>query len=194
MAAPQQPAAAADEGIDIIKFFLGVMSLLTVFVALFAAYNWSKARRLAEEVEQDQLDLVSIQSMAKKPDFLELVSRDHLYSGVRDITSQDFGNFLLERAGQMNLKLSNFRSVGRGSEQLERKGYVKQGYQFSIDDPPQPLKVIVLYLYWLQGSWPGLKIESLALERARPKRRGETAEGWEATVTASIFRFDESER
>lgn len=172
-----------DEGIDILRFFLGVMSLLTVFVAGFALYNWSKASSLEADVKRDLVELVQIQSKAKNPEFLNMVAQDAQYNSYAEVKTKDFARFLNDAARQLNLELQSFTSAGGPSS--ARRTFDEQGYKFTIDK--QPLDVIVAYLWYIQGSWPGLKIKDLSISEVKG-RRGEPSPGWRATATASIFR------
>jgi hypothetical protein len=179
-----------EDGVDIVKFFLGVMSLLTVFVALIAAYNWSKVKTYAEEVDSDEVDLGTIQRVAGDKQFLELVARNQFFKGIEDVTSKDFGRHLTDAAEAMKLELKGFKQVGQGSAGAAlRQTFDRQSYEFTLDQ--QPLEVIVSYLWYLQGSWPGLKIENLTITEARSKQGWA---GWTAQVTASIFRPKEQAR
>jgi len=178
-------AETDDDGIDIVKFFLGVMSLLTVFVALFAAYNWSKARALEEEVQADQVDLESIERLAGDKAFLELVTRNKLYKNVEAITSKDFGRHIEEAATRWKVKLQSSNAVSSRGSASVRSTYDKKSQQFTVAN--DDLARLVDYLWYLQGSWPGLKIESLSLQKARG-RRGKAPTGWQMTATASIFK------
>ena len=72
------PPQKHEEGMDILKFFIGVMSLLTVLVAGFAGYNWSKASTLEEEVDAAQESLRTVQKIAGNPDFKKAVARSKL--------------------------------------------------------------------------------------------------------------------
>ncbi|MHC4392888.1 MAG: hypothetical protein ACYTFT_17615 [Planctomycetota bacterium] len=179
MADPQE------EGIDIIKFFLGVMTLLTVFVGAFAVYNWSASTKLAETVRNEEVDLGLLKKDASEKALLDTVARSQTYAGLEDFGNQDFGQFLTEKASQMDLTLQRSTTVGGGRQNAGKAALAKISRQFSIDD--QPLDVIVAYLWFIQGSWPGLKVEALNLSESRG-RRGEETYRWNAQITATIFR------
>ncbi|MFC1706405.1 hypothetical protein ACFL59_06210 [Planctomycetota bacterium] len=176
--------ADVEEGIDIIKFFLGVMTLLTVFVAGFAVFNWSKAQNLTEEVESEERSYRSVKKIAREKEFLNQVARLQTFGASEKITSKDFGRFLQETAAELNLQLTRFRSVGSGGS-LSKKGFTKQSYEFSIEK--QRLDVIVAYLWYIQAVWRGLKVEELLVKKPTLRRDAEFP-GWEAKAIASIFK------
>ena len=174
-----------DEGIDIVKFFLGVMTLLTVFVAGFAIYNWSKAKQFEAEVQEEEYAYRDMQKIAGKKEFLEKVSRFKTLDVNAKVTADDFGRFLTDQAKDMNLSLNRFRSVGTGGTAVT-KGFTKSSYEFSIDK--QNLQLITAYLWYIQAFWRGgLKIEAITLKETS-RRRGDPFAGWDATATASIFK------
>ena len=45
-------ADGKEEGLDVLKFFIGVMTLLTLFIAGYAGFTWSQVSILAEQVGQ----------------------------------------------------------------------------------------------------------------------------------------------
>jgi hypothetical protein len=177
-------AQGKDEGMDILKFFIAVMSLLTVFVAGFAGYNWSKAAALAEQVEQDEQNLKDIEALAGKQDFKMQVARAKIAREQIDIRTADLQRYLTDSATKMGFSLKTNEPVG-GAAGVSQQGYVKKSYKIVIER--QTLEVIGDYLFWIQASWPGLKIEELNV-REVPVKKGEPFAGWQATVLVSTFR------
>lgn len=179
-------AAQRDEsGIDVLKFFIGVMSLLTVIVAGFAGYNWSRAAALAQAVEADELRLAEVEKLASDRTLLEMIARDRAQQGEIDSSKEDLGQFLNTSATLMKLQLQNFRAVGSGAAVPGQQRYVKKSYQFAIER--QPLEVIADYLFYVQAKWPGLKVEKVSI-REVPVKKGEHFAGWQASVLVSAFR------
>lgn len=172
-----------DEGVDILKFFIGVMALLTVLVAGFAGYNWSKADALAEEVEASEDALEHIKRIAGNADFKRAVARAQIEKSQVDVTKADLVRFLTDAA---TLQRFSVRIEAKGGGLASsQQGYLEKTYAITIEK--QTLEVIADYLFNIQANWPGLKIKELSIKEA-PTRASESFAGWNAVVNVSIFR------
>jgi hypothetical protein len=176
-------AKSDQDGLDILRFFIGVMALLTVFVAGFAAVKFAEAESLREEVEQAENDYANVQRIGQRKTFLEAVAREASMQEQIDPEKQDLAQYLQEVARKINLTLERFRPEGGGSTGPGRR-YLKKSIRFNIE--LQPLEVIVDYLWYLQATWPGLKVEELSL---KPQKTREGAfQGWNAQVLVTTFK------
>jgi hypothetical protein len=174
-------AAKHEDGMDILKFFIGVMSLLTIFVAGFAGYNWSAAAALEEQVVQNEEDLRQIEKIAGNADFKMGVARAALSKEI-DPKNTDLGRFLTDAATTNNCALKSDVKEGGG---VTPGGLVRLSHRIVIER--QTLEVIGDYLFYIQAKWPGLKIEEIVVSEVAVKK-GEPFAGWQATVLVSIFR------
>ncbi|GIW71535.1 MAG: hypothetical protein KatS3mg102_1077 [Planctomycetota bacterium] len=180
-------AGQPHEGIDLLRFFIGVMALLTVFVAGFAAIKFAEAESLRQAVAREEVNYANLRRVASSREFLEAVAREAAMQGQVDTETKDLGQFLQEVAGAIGLRLDNFRPEGGGSTGPGRR-FLKKSIQFTIER--QPLAVITDYLWFLQAKWPGLKVEELTIREA-PRRQNEPFMGWQATVLVSVFKAKE---
>jgi hypothetical protein len=176
--------AQSEEGMDILKFFIAVMSLLTVFVAGFAGYNWSKATALAEQVDADAANLVAIEKIAGNAEFKAAVARAKLAREQVDTRTADLQRFLTDSATKLGISLKTNEPVG-GAAGVGHPNLIKKSYKIVIER--QTLEVISDYLFWVQASWPGLKIEELVVTEV-PVKKGDPFAGWTAQVLISTFR------
>jgi hypothetical protein len=175
--------AKEEEGLDILKFFIGVMSLLTIVVAGFAGYNWSNAEALAERVEEEASNAEQVKKIAGNADFKMAIARSRVAKEL-DTRTADLGRFLTEAATLMRFSLKSNVAEGGGAGSMQR-GYVKKSHRITIER--QSLEVIADYLFYVQANWPGLKIEELSVKEAATKK-GEPWQGWTATVLVTIYR------
>ncbi len=171
-----------DEG-DILKFFIGVMALLTIVVAGFAGFNWTNAVELEEQVAGAERELAQVKRIAGDPELKLAVARA---AAARDVDTRtaDLGRFLTEAATINRFSLKGNIAEGSGAGAGQR-GYVKKSHRITIER--QTLEVIADYLFYIQAKWPGLKIEEITVNEA-PVRKGEPWAGWNATVLVTIYR------
>jgi len=172
--------AKPQEGMDILKFFIGVMTLLTLFVAGFAGFNWSKAEGLRAQVGAAQASYNEVKRIAADPTFKELVARDREMKGFDTASSENFGQFLATLGSRLGIDSAR-KSEGGGTPQ---GGYFKVSYRITMTK--QPLAQIVDYFYRCQLEWPGLKVETLQVTAATTTRGA--FEGWNVNALVSIFK------
>lgn len=172
--------AKPQEGMDILKFFIGVMTLLTLFVAGFAGFNWSNAEALRDQVAASQVSYDQVKRIAGDATFKELVAREREMKGVGDASSENFGQFLATLGSRLQVESSR-KSEGGGTPQ---RGYIKVSYRIQMQR--QPLASIVEYFYRCQLEWPGLKVETLQVTAATTTRG--QFEGWNVNALVSIFK------
>ena len=79
---------------------------------------------------------------------------------------------------------SNLPPATAGGATGPGRRYLKKSIRFNIE--LQPLEVIVDYLWYLQATWPGLKVEELNLKPQ--KTREGTFQGWNAQVLVTTFK------
>ncbi len=171
------------DGIDVLRFFIGVLALLTVFVAGFAVVKYAEIQSLREEVARAEADYANMQRVAGNERFLRAIAREASMQAQVDPDKQDLAQYLTSVAETIQLTLENFRPEGGGVAGPGRK-YLKKSIRFRIRQ--QPLEVIVDYLWYLQASWAGLKVEELHLQ---PKTsRDGTFLGWDAQVLVTTFK------
>lgn len=173
-----------EDGMDILKFFIGVMSLLTIFVAGFAGYNWSAAEALDTQVTRDEESLRDIMKLAGKPEFKTAVARSGLAKEV-DPRKTQLGLFLTDSAKKLGFELASNNSEGGGSSGGAPPGFLRLSNKITIQK--QSLEVIADYLFYVQASWPGLKIEQIDVNEMPGSKEGAFL-GWNASVQVSIFR------
>jgi hypothetical protein len=87
-------------------------------------------------------------------------------------------------AARMDMKLAHYEQVP--SAGFKREGFDKISYRFVIDR--QTLKVVTDYLFYLQLSWPGLKIEEITVQEAQRTKKDEPFPDWKTTVLVSIYK------
>jgi len=177
-------ARQSEEGMDILKFFIAIMSFLTVLVAGMAGYNWSRATSLAEEIEGDLARLEQVKKIAGSKDFKDMVAKDLASKDLVDVLNQDLGQYLQQVATGMNLTLVNYEKVSSGGQ--KQQGFSKFSYRFTIDK--QPLSKATDYLFHLQRAWPGLKIEEIQVQEAQRLKKDDPFPDWKTTVLVSVFR------
>ncbi|RME71837.1 MAG: hypothetical protein D6776_09675 [Planctomycetota bacterium] len=170
------------EGIDLLRFFIGVMALLTVFVAGFAIVKYAEIQSLRADVARAEVDYANVRRVGRSRRLLEAIAREASMQVQVDPDKQDLAQFLQQVASSIDLQLDDFRPEGSGGSRNKR--YLKKSIRFSIRQ--QPLEVIVDYLRYVQSSWPGLKVEELTL---KPKQsRDGTFLGWDATALVTAYK------
>jgi hypothetical protein len=178
-------SAPSDDGMDILKFFIAIMSFLTVLVAGLAGYNWSRATSLDEEIDGDVRQYESIEKIASDDEFKKMIARDRANKDQVDVLKKDLGQFLNDTATRMNIQLANFEKMGATG--LRQQGFDKFSCRFMLDKVE--LSTVVEYLFYLQLAWPGLKIEKMTVtESPKMKKDDPVFPGWRVQVTVSIFR------
>lgn len=173
-----------EEGMDILKFFIAIMGFLTVLVACMAGYNWSRATSLAEEIDGDLGILEQVKRLGSSKDLKEMIAKEEASKDLVDVINQDLGQHLQQTAARMQIQLMNYEKVNAAG--FRDKGYDKISYRFTIDR--QPLKVVTDFLFYLQLSWPGLKIEEITVQEAQRLKKDDPFPDWKTTVLVSIFR------
>ncbi len=191
-AAPAAASAAAsaagkpphEDGMDILKFFIVIMAFLTVLVAGMAGYNWSKAAALEEEIEENVIDLDSMKTKAESKQLRDMIAKDRANKETVDVLKKDLGQHLQETVARMGLA---FLTVERqGAAGFRQQGFDKTSYKFTLDKVT--LEAVTEMLWYLQLSWPGLKIEEMSVQEAMRLKKDDPFPNWKVTVTVSIFR------
>ena len=177
-------AKAQDDGMDILKFFIAIMSFLTVLVAGLAGYNWSRATGLAAEIEDDDATLKAIERLASSKDLREMIAKDRANKDQVDVLKKDLGEHLQQTAAKMGIQFATFEKMGAMG--FRQQGFDKISYKFTLDK--LELSVVTEFLFYLQASWPGLKIEDLAIGEAAKLKKEDPFPNWKTIVTVSIFR------
>jgi hypothetical protein len=194
--APANPRPPQEDGMDILKFFIAIMSFLTVLVAGLAGYNWSRATGLADEIADDQASLEAMERVAANPEFREMIAKDRANKDQVDILKKDLGQFLNDTATRMGVQLMNFEKMGAMG--FRQQGYDKFSCRFVLAPPSSsatpglPFEAAVNYLFYIQAAWPGLKIEEISTQEAPHAKKDETFPNWKTTVLVSIFRPKET--
>jgi hypothetical protein len=168
---------------DILRFFIGVMTLLTLFVAGFAGYNWSKAEALREEVALAEVNYDRTKKMAGAVEFRRNVAKDRELKDFDQASTEKFSQFLSTMATRMNIIPKEIRPEGAPGGSI-RGNYIRVSYNVVLER--QPLAGVIEYLYRLQLEWPGLKIEQLTVQEVVKGK--EDFEGWNVTALVSTFR------
>src|SRR5207249_2652469 len=140
---------------------------------------------LEEQVGHDEENLHEIMKLAGKPEFKTAVARSRLAKEV-DPRNADLGRFLTDSATKLGFALKSNTSEGGGGGAGAPPGFVRKSNQIVIEK--QTLEVIADYLFYVQASWPGLKIEEITVTEQPGVKKGEGFQGWLATVRVSIFR------
>lgn len=176
--------AQVDDNFDVVKLFVGVMGLMTVFVAALAIVQIVEAQNLREDVGYLQVDYESIRKIAGDAKFRELQAQHYATEAQRDTSSRDLGDYIRQQAAAAGLELADFERVDSGGRSTQR-AYLKNSVKFAIHR--QPLEVIVTYLWYMQADWAGLKVEKLSIRETR-RKKDDPFDYWSATVTLSAFR------
>ncbi len=182
MAAPARPPH--EDGMDILKFFIAIMSVLTVLVAGMAGLNWSRATGLASEIEDQQATLEMMKGIAKSKELRDMIAKDRASKDLVDVLKKDLGEHLQQTASRMGISLIEFKKEGAAG--LRQQGFDKISYRFTLDR--LRLEVVTEYLFYLQASWPGLKIEEITASEAQRLKKDDPFPEWKTTVLVSIYR------
>jgi len=178
------PRASHEDGMDILKFFIAIMSFLTVLVAGMAGYNWSRAGQLEQELESAKDTLDEMTRLAGNKEFLEMIAKDNASKDLVDVLKKDLGEHLQQTASRMGISFTTFEK--QGAQGFRQQGFDKISYKFTLDK--LNLDAITEFLFYLQLSWPGLKIEDLTIAESRAAKKDDPFPGWKTTVLVSIFR------
>jgi hypothetical protein len=182
--AAANPRPPQEDGMDILKFFIAIMSFLTVLVAGLAGYNWSRATGLAAEIDDDNDALEALKKLAGNKELREMIAKDRANKDQVDILKKDLGQFLNDTATRMGVQLSNFEKMGAMG--FRQQGYDKFSCRFTLDK--LPFEAAVEYLFYIQAAWPGLKIEEISTQEAARAKKDDPFPNWKTTVLVSIFR------
>ena len=185
MAAPRAATPAHEDGMDILKFFIAIMGFLTLLVAVMALLNWSRATDLRAEIEEDESNLEAIQKLASNKEFRDLIAKDRASKDLVDVLKKDLGEHLQQTAAKMGISFLSFSREGAGGGRAQQ-GFDKISYKFTLDK--LRLEVVTEFLFYLQLSWPGLKIEGIIVAEASRVKKEDDFPNWKTTVTVSIFR------
>ena len=180
-------AEGKEEGLDVLKFFIGVMTLLTLFIAGYAGFTWSQVSILADQVESDQKGLDQLLTIGADPDFRMALARQAAQARSGPVNTSDLQRFLVESSEKLSFQLKSIDPVGsQGGGGFGQQNYVKKAYKLSIEK--QSMEVIADYLFYIQATWPGLKIEELLVHPAPKPNKDAAWQGWNAEVLVSTFR------
>jgi len=175
--------APHEDGMDILKFFIAIMGLLAVLVAGMAVYNWTRVSDLESEVEDQQATLTLMRELAEKKELREMISKDRASKDLVDVLKKDLDEHLHQVATHMGLTLIEFKREGAAG--LRQQGFDKISCRFTLDKVT--LEVVTDYLFYLQASWPGLKIEEIVCQEGQHKKE-EAFPGWKIQVMVSVYR------
>lgn len=184
MAAEKTSPKPHEDGMDILKFFIAIMGFLTVLVAAMAGYNWSQATALEEQIEEQKISFEQMKKKAASKDLLDMVAKDRASKDQVDVLKKDLGEHLQQTAKTMGIAFVQFERMGAGG--VRQQGFDKTSYKFTLDK--LTLDVVTEFLFYLQLSWPGLKIEDLNVVESSRAKKDDPFPGWKTTVTVSIFR------
>ena len=184
MAASRAGPAPHEDGMDILKFFIAIMGFLTLVVAVMAIVNWSKVNDLKSQIEEDETNLEEVRKIAASKEMRDLIARERASKDLVDVLTKDLGKHLTETATKMNLKFLTYEQLGAVG--FKQQGFDKMSFKFSFDHIR--LEHLTEFLFYLQLSWPGLKIEEISVQEAQRKKPDDPFADWRTVVTVSIFR------
>ncbi len=182
-------AKKSQEGMDILKFFIGVMTLLTIFVAGFAAYNWSQVGALADQVVEEQADYESIRTLGRSQAFKDLIAKEREVGGLvgeRDPSKLD--KFLQDMGSNLSIGTPRLDKLGApGGTPIGN--FLELSFKLTWDQVT--LEQLTEYLYQIQLEWPGLTVKDITLKEKLAKgSAGAEGEwlGFNVQVSISTFR------
>lgn len=184
MAAAKAAPAPHEDGMDILKFFIAIMGFLTFVVAVMAIVNWSKVNDLRAQIEEDETNLEDVRKLAGSKELRDLVAKERASKDLVDVLKKDLGEHLQQTAAKMGIGFLTFEKQGAGVS--KQQGFDKMSYKFTLDK--LRLEHVKEFLFYLQLSWPGLKIEEISVQEAQRVKRDDPFPDWRTVVTVSIYR------
>jgi hypothetical protein len=177
-------AEGKEDSGDVLKFFIGVMTLLTMFIAGYAGFTWSQVGNLADQVEADQKSLDKLVVMAADPEFRMALAKQAAQARNGPVNTTDLQRFLIESAEKLSFKLRAVDPMPGSS--FGPQTFLRRAYKLSIEK--QSMEVIADYLFYVQATWPGLKIEELLVHPAPKPNKDAAWQGWNAEIVVSTYK------
>ncbi len=171
-------AAREQDDFDVLKFFITVMALLTVFVTGYALYLRSQVTTLSSQIRSQVNLLVEMKKIAQDPQLKDWLAREReSKQGDRSRTPSDFKALLIDASPRFNLQLTQYLQ----EPMIDHR--VAQEIPFKIFVDGCRVEDLVRYLAYVEESWPGARTRLVHQLDWDEKRSS-----WKAQILISIFK------
>ena len=168
-------ATKNNDEFDVLTFFIIVMVVLTVIVALFAYVLKNRVAGESKKITREINNLRSLQELAQDKKFKNWIQRER-EGRTEGGASVEFDARLEQSSNRFGVTL----------DRLDRKGIIPgQGFRelpFNLTIKKTKLKPLILFLFDVEEKWIGAKVKQMQMNW-REKNKA-----WSCDVTVSVFK------
>jgi hypothetical protein len=175
-------AVQARDDFDVLKFFITVMGLLTVIVAVFAGLLESKVAQTTKSIHSELATLTEMDKVAADAPFREWIVREREGKNQGSGTPADFKALLSDHAQKIGLVVKDTNEAGT----VEHPGGTRE-LRFRLRVEGARIEQITKFLVSIEQDWPGAKTREIP-ELTLDEKTGNT---WNAGLVLAIFKHSD---